>query len=231
MALKKDGGVVSARFVAASSGALRKAALLPKVVSTSSQASRKAPLPARKQHISRRPEHKMKKNKISRGSNKKNGGVVSAGFVTASSGALRKAALLPKAASTSSQASRKAPPPAAKQHISREQLQAQHLPAVSILQSRSIEQRNQVSEGGVNELHSLGLSFAGFGKCRQNVCDKINDEQFSANYDVSASTLHAVLADLAVKTPSIKTKDFLMADNELKLYLTEHVQAGRWDMD
>ncbi len=162
---KKDGGVVSAGFVAASSGALRKAALLPMAASSSSQASRKAPLPVAKQHISWQPEHKMKRNET-RGSNKKNGGVVSAGFVTASSGALRKAALLPKVASTSSQASRKAPPPAAKQHICREQLQAQHLPAVSILQSRSIEQRNQVSEGGVNELRSLGLSFAGFGKCR-----------------------------------------------------------------
>jgi hypothetical protein len=104
----------------------------------------------------------MKRDEISCGSNKKNSGVVSAGFNTASSGALRKAALLPKVASTSPQTSRNAPLPTAKQHISREQLQVQHLPAVSILQSRSIEQRNQVSEG-VNQLHSLGLSFAGFG--------------------------------------------------------------------
>jgi hypothetical protein len=41
----------------------------------------------------------------------------------------------------------------------------------------------------------------------------------------------AVLAELKLDTPRIKTKDFLMAVNELKFYLSEHVQAGRWDMD
>lgn len=80
-------------------------------------------------------------------------------------------------------------------------------------------------------MRSLGLSFAGFEECRQNVGDRTNDEQFSASYGVSANTLYAVLADLAVETPRIKTKDFLMAVNELKFYLTEHVQAGHWDMD
>jgi hypothetical protein len=83
----------------------------------------------------------------------------------------------------------------------------------------------------LKEITALGLFFAGFEECRQNVRDRMNDEGFSASYGVSASTLYAVLADLAVETPRIKTKDILMAVNELKLYLTEHVQAGRWDMD
>jgi hypothetical protein len=115
---------------------------------------------------------------------------------------------------------------AKKQHVSQQQLQT------PILQSKSIELQKQVSEGAILELRSLGLSFAGFEKCRQNVRDRTNEERFSASYGVSARTLHAVLADLALETPTrIKTKDFLMAVNELKLYLTEHVQAGRWGID
>jgi hypothetical protein len=147
-----------------------------------------------------------------------------------SSGALRKAPW-PTAASSSSQASRKAPPQAEKQHVSQQQLKAQHLPAVSILQSKSIELQKQVSEGAIFELRSLGLSFAGFEKCRQNVCDRTNEERFLASYGVSANTLYAVLADLKSNTPKITTKDFLMAINELKLYLAEHVQAGHWGID
>jgi hypothetical protein len=41
-----------------------------------------------------------------------------------------------------------------------------------------------------------------------------------------ASTLHAVLAYLASETPRIITKDFLMAFNELKLYLSEQLEAS-----
>ena len=82
-----------------------------------------------------------------------------------------------------------------------------------------------MSEGAILELRSLGLSFAGFEKCRQNVRDRTNEERSSASYGVSARTLHAVLANLALETPRIKPKDFFMAVNELKLYLTEHVQA------
>ena len=191
------------RFVgqASSSGALRKAPLST-VASSSSQASRKTPLQAaKKQHVR---------------------------FVgqASSFGALRKAPLS-TAASSSSQASRKTPLQVAKkQHVSQQQLQT------PILQSKSIELQKQVSEGAILELRSLGLSFAGFEKCRQNVRDRTNEERFSASYGVSARTLHAVLADLALETPTrIKTKDFLMAVNELKLYLTEHVQAGRWGID
>ncbi len=107
----------------------------------------------------------------------------------------------------------------------------QHLPAASILQRKSIELQKQVSEGAIFELRSLGLSFAGFEKCRQTVRDRTNEEKFLASYGVSANTLHAVLADLKSNTPKIKTKDFLMAVNELKLYSTEHVQAGHWGID
>jgi hypothetical protein len=131
------------------------------------------------------------------------------------------------AASSSSQASRKTPLQVAKKkHVSQQQLQ------MPILQSKRFELQKQVSEG-ILELCSLGLSFAGFIKCRQNVHERTNEERFSASYGVSARTLHAVMADLALETPSprIKTNDFLMAVNELKLYLTEHVQAGCWGID
>jgi hypothetical protein len=78
----------------------------------------------------------------------------------------------------------------------------------------------------INELHSLGLSFAGFEECRQNVRDRTNDEQFSASYGVSASTLYAVLEDLAVETPRIKTKDFLSWNFTLLSMFRQ--DAGTW---
>ena len=84
---------------------------------------------------------------------------------------------------------------------------------------------------GVDEFRSLGLCYAGFGKGRQDVHDRSNDERFSACYGVGAKTLLAVFVDLKAKYPRTKVRVFFMAANELKLYLTEHVQAGRWGID
>ena len=224
------------RFVgqASSSGALRKAPLSK--AASSLQASRKAPLQvAKKQHVfvgqasSSGALRKAALSTAASSSSQASRKVAKKQHVRfegqeSSSGALRKAPLS-TATSSSSQASRKTPLQVAKkQHVSQQQLQT------PILQSNIIELQKQVSEG-ILELRSLGLSFAGFEKCRQNVRERTNEERFSASYGVSARTLHAVMADLALETPRIKTKDFLMAVNELKLYLTEHVQAGRWGID
>jgi hypothetical protein len=224
---------------ASSSGASRKAPLST-VASSPSQASRKAPLQAAKQHVRfvgqasssgalRKAPLSTVASSSSQASRKaplqaaKKQHVRVVGQAS-SFGALRKAPLS-TAASSSSQASRKTPLQVAKkQHVSQQQLQ------MPILQSKSIELQKQVSEG-ILELRSLGLSFAGFKKCRHNVRERTNEERFSASYGVSARTLHTVMADLALEIPRIKTKDFLMAVNELKLYLTEHVQAGRWGID
>ena len=83
----------------------------------------------------------------------------------------------------------------------------------------------------VDKFRSQGLAHVGFGLDRQNVRDRTNDERFSSNYGVGATTLHAVFADLQKEVPGIKQVDCFMAVNQLKLYLTEHVQAGRWGID
>ena len=198
----------------ASSGALRKAPPLPKAALL--------------------PQAASTSNKISRCSIEN--GIGARQAQAASSAVLRKAApnpktaLLPKAASTSNTISCGSSEKGggAKQAASsgNSRKAAPMLKAALLAEAPSTSNRKEA-----NDLRSLGLSFAGFEECRQNVRDRMNDERFSANCGVSASTLYAELADLAVQTPRIKTKDFLTAVNELKLYLTEHVQAGCWDMD
>jgi hypothetical protein len=80
-------------------------------------------------------------------------------------------------------------------------------------------------------LRSLGLCLRGFDKKRQGVSERLCNERFSANYGVSSITLHALYVDVIESYPEIGVKDFLMGVNELKLYLTEHVQAGHWGLD
>jgi len=79
-----------------------------------------------------------------------------------------------------------------------------------------------------NSLRSIGLEIVGFDKGRQSVCDRTNNERFSASFGVSAKTLLAIFIDLKRKNPNMKEVDFLLAMNALKLYLTEKVMAGRW---
>ena len=80
----------------------------------------------------------------------------------------------------------------------------------------------------LNLLRSIGLEIVGFDKGRQSVCDRTNNERFSASFGVSAKTLLAIFIDLKRKNPNMKEVDFLLAMNALKLYLTEKVMAGRW---
>lgn len=82
-----------------------------------------------------------------------------------------------------------------------------------------------------DEFRSVGFCYAGFGNDPQNVRDRSNDEQFATFYGVGAKTLLAVLVDGKDANLRIKTKDFFMTVNELKLYLTEYVQAGNWGID
>ena len=78
-------------------------------------------------------------------------------------------------------------------------------------------------------LRRLGLNKAGFGDSRQQrVCERTNNERFSASFGVSAKTLEAVFLDMKKRDPSLKEEDFLLGVDALKLYLTEHTAAGRW---
>ena len=80
-----------------------------------------------------------------------------------------------------------------------------------------------------SSLRSIGLKVAGFDdKRQQNVCERTNNERFSASFGVSAKTLEAVFLDMKKKDSTLTERDFLMAVDTLKLYLTEHNMAGRW---
>ena len=79
--------------------------------------------------------------------------------------------------------------------------------------------------------HARGLCFVGYGKTRQNVRERTNDERFSSNFGVGAKTLHSVYVRFKETNPNVSEKDFFMTINQLKLYLSEHVQAGRWGID
>jgi len=78
---------------------------------------------------------------------------------------------------------------------------------------------------------SRGLCFVGYGKARQNVRERTNDDRFSSNFGVGAKTLHSVYVRFKETNPKVLEKDFFMTINQLKLYLSEHVQAGRWGID
>ena len=85
------------------------------------------------------------------------------------------------------------------------------------------------TKSGVS-IRRLGLIKAGFNDRRQQkVCERTNNERFSANYGVSAKTLEVVFLDMKKRDPSLTELDFLMAVDTLKLYLTEHTMAGRWN--
>ena len=83
----------------------------------------------------------------------------------------------------------------------------------------------------VKTLRSLGLHLAGFGVERQGVCDSTNDRRFGANYGVSARTLLEVFANVRKENTRLTEKELFMGANQLKLYLTENVQAGHWGVD
>jgi len=77
-------------------------------------------------------------------------------------------------------------------------------------------------------LRRLGLKIAGFDVRRQQkVCERTNNERFSANYGVSAKTLEAVFLDMKKRNPTLTEHDFLLAADTLKLYSTERTMAGR----
>ena len=86
---------------------------------------------------------------------------------------------------------------------------------------------NPITRSGAS-LRRLGLQKAGFDDRRQQtVCERTNNERFSANYGVSAKTLEAVFLDMRKRDPSLTEHNFLLAVDTLKLYSTEHTMAGR----
>lgn len=71
-----------------------------------------------------------------------------------------------------------------------------------------------------------GLRYVGFPDRRQKVCRRTNDERFKAHYGVGAETVCAIAND----NPGITFKHLLITLCWWKLYETEHVMAGRWDL-
>ncbi|KAL7527041.1 hypothetical protein ACHAXR_001767, partial [Thalassiosira sp. AJA248-18] len=116
------------------------------------------------------------------------------------------------------------------------------IPSLNLLNGRHELEHTEIEPGGgslnegkgtgevsaPNSLRSIGLEIAGFDKSRQSVCDRTNNERFSACFGVGAKTLLAIFADLKRNNPKMKEVHFLLAMDTLKLYLTEKVMAGRW---
>ena len=80
-------------------------------------------------------------------------------------------------------------------------------------------------------MRSLGLELVGFNSSCHKGSTKTNNEQFSASYGVSADTLSIVYKDLKMENPDQNVKDFLLAMNALKIYLTEKAMAEKWGCD
>ena len=79
----------------------------------------------------------------------------------------------------------------------------------------------------IQAMRKLGLDFGGFNG-RQNVCERTNNERFSARYGKSAKTLHAVFRDIRKIHPNMNAKNFLTTLDLFKRYDTEHNMAGDW---
>jgi hypothetical protein len=92
------------------------------------------------------------------------------------------------------------------------------------------DQTDQVSSDA--EFRSVGLSLVGFTTSRQQVRDELNEDRFRAFYGVGTMALHALFNEIKQRheQEKIGEKDFLMCMNWLKLYDTEHVLAGRWEL-
>ena len=104
-----------------------------------------------------------------------------------------------------------------------------NLPASTSRTANFHSKSNPTTKSGV-KICSIGLKVAGFNERRQpRVCEWTNNKRFSASFGVSAETLEAVFIDTKKKDPALTEQDFLMGVDTLKLYLTEHNMAGRWD--
>ena len=74
-----------------------------------------------------------------------------------------------------------------------------------------------------------GLCYAGFGRDRQQVKEKLSVDRFKAHYGSEPRTVKDLMVDLLDDFPSMGFKDLLMGLNWLKLYDIECVLAGRWN--
>lgn len=95
---------------------------------------------------------------------------------------------------------------------------------------------NDTTHVSEEEMMSFGLALAGFPGRRQNVRHELNLSRFRSFYGVSPKAIakmfnSLVSADAIKSTKSMTTIDALIAINWLRLYDTEHVLAGRWNMD
>ena len=79
------------------------------------------------------------------------------------------------------------------------------------------------------QLYSMGLSYAGFDRSRQNVSAELNMRRFRAHYGVSPEATEAFIADIEEGGKEVTPKKLFIGICWLKLYETEEVMAGRWD--
>ena len=119
-------------------------------------------------------------------------------------------------------------PAAARHKSSTKSTPTTNLPTDAKRKLSSTKSNHPTSRSGLS-LRSIGLKVLGFDdKRQQKVCDRTNNERFSASFGVSANTLDKVFIDMKKKDANLTEQDFLMGVNTLKLYLTEHNMAGRW---
>ena len=102
------------------------------------------------------------------------------------------------------------------------------VPACTSKPAYDHKKSNPTTKSGFT-LRSTGLKVVGYDeKKQQRVCERTNNERFSSSFGVSAKTLEVLFVDMKKKDPALSERDLLMGLETLKLYLTEHVMAGRW---
>ncbi|KAL3769802.1 hypothetical protein ACHAWU_010310 [Discostella pseudostelligera] len=94
--------------------------------------------------------------------------------------------------------------------------------------SLSQVQRLDTSIMTSQDILAYGLMYVGFGRERQNVCEKTSVDRFKAHYGPDPWTVKDLMTDLINEFPSTCFKELLMGLNWLKLYDVEAVLAGRW---
>ncbi len=82
-----------------------------------------------------------------------------------------------------------------------------------------------------DDILCYGLFYVGFGEDRQRVVETKSVDRFKAHYGPEPCSVKDIMSDMCNKFPDTCFKEFLMGLNWLKMYDTEHVLAGQWNLD
>ena len=102
-------------------------------------------------------------------------------------------------------------------------------PDIPSIVSRYQIPKLEASTMTADDILLYGLCYAGFGRDRQQVKEKLSVDRFKAHYGLEPRTVKDLMVDLLDEFPSMSFKDLLMGLNWLKLYDIECVLAGRWN--